>query len=181
MSEQIIWKDIPGYEGLYRVNQFGEIYSLITNKKLKHSVHKDGYFIYNLHKSKKAYLMTEHRAVALCFIPNPNNLPIINHKDENKQNNYYKNLEWCNNSYNMLYSDVGKRSAEKSAIPVYCYDLNGNLLYLFPSGKEAGRQLNFADGNINDCINHKRRKPVTHGYIFSKTPLTKEEALALLN
>lgn len=84
MSEQIIWKDIPGYEGLYRVNQFGEIYSLITNKKLKHSVHKDGYFIYNLHKDKKAYLMTEHRAVALCFVPNPNNLPIINHKDENK-------------------------------------------------------------------------------------------------
>ena len=75
MHEKEIWKDIPGYEGLYQVNQWGDIYSLYTHKKLKWSLHKDGYKQYNLHKNKKSYIMTAHRSVALAFIPNPDNLP----------------------------------------------------------------------------------------------------------
>ena len=61
MHEKEIWKDIPGYEGLYQVNQWGDIYSLYTHKKLKWSLHKDGYKQYNLHKNKKSYIMTAHR------------------------------------------------------------------------------------------------------------------------
>ena len=94
MHEKEIWKDIPGYEGLYQVNQWGDIYSLYTHKKLKWSLHKDGYKQYNLHKNKKSYIMTAHRSVALAFIPNPDNLPLVNHKDENKLNCYVGNLEW---------------------------------------------------------------------------------------
>lgn len=56
MHEKEIWKDIPGYEGLYQVNQWGDIYSLYTHKKLKWSLHKDGYKQYNLHKNKKSYI-----------------------------------------------------------------------------------------------------------------------------
>lgn len=93
--EQEIWKDVVGFEGLYKVNQWGDIWSEYTHKKLKWSYHKDGYKIYNLRKDHKPYLMTAHRAVAMAFIPNPDNLPLINHKDENKENCYYKNLEWC--------------------------------------------------------------------------------------
>ena len=74
MQEQEIWKDIPGFEKLYQVNQWGDIYSLYTNKKLKYSISNNGYKQYNLHKNKKAYIMTAHKAVALAFIPNPNNL-----------------------------------------------------------------------------------------------------------
>lgn len=97
MHEKEIWKDIPEYEGLYQVNQWGDIYSLYTHKKLKWSLHKDGYKQYNLHKNKKSYIMTAHRSVALAFIPNPDNLPLVNHKDENKLNCYVGNLEWCGN------------------------------------------------------------------------------------
>lgn len=125
MHEKEIWKDIPGYEGLYQVNQWGDIYSLYTHKKLKWSLHKDGYKQYNLHKNKKSYIMTAHRSVALAFIPNPDNLPLVNHKDENKLNCYVGNLEWCTESYNIKYN--GNRIKEKDigmfkAINVLYYD-----------------------------------------------------------
>lgn len=149
MKEKEIWKDIPGYEGLYRVNQWGDIYSLYTNKKLKWSIHKDGYKIYNLHINGKRYLMTAHRAVALAFIPNPNNLPIINHKDEDKQNCYVDNLEWCTIKYNNIYSNNGKRSGEKTAKKVYCYNKDGTLYKIYLSLKEAAKDLNISDTNIS--------------------------------
>lgn len=75
----IVWKDIPGYEGLYQVNQWGEVYSLYTGKILKYSFSTDGYKQYNLFKDKKRRLMMAHKAVALAFIPNPENLPMVNH------------------------------------------------------------------------------------------------------
>ena len=71
---------------------------------MKWSLHKDGYKQYNLHKNKKSYIMTAHRSVALAFIPNPDNLPLVNHKDENKLNCYVGNLEWCTESYNIKYN-----------------------------------------------------------------------------
>lgn len=65
MQEQEIWKDIPGYEGLYQVNQWGDIYSLYSNKKLKWSLYKDGYKIYNLHKKQKG--IYNDRSQSCCF------------------------------------------------------------------------------------------------------------------
>lgn len=107
------WKDIKGYEGLYQVSNFGNVKSLNykrTNKEalLKLQTNTDGYKIINLRKDGKNKLYLVHRLVAMTFIPNPNNYPIVNHKDENKENNSVDNLEWCTHIYNLNYGDRGK-------------------------------------------------------------------------
>ena len=104
-----IWKDIPGYEGLYQVSNFGNIKSLnwknmgkAKNMYLKPHCH--GYLQIELFNNgvKKTYMV--HRLVAQSFIDNPGGYPFVNHKDENKTNNCAWNLEWCTASYNTLYS-----------------------------------------------------------------------------
>lgn len=106
-----IWKDIVGYESLYQVSNFGKIRSLRKRSRrfgpnalmLKPSRNGDGYLQVKL--SGKGLIETArvHRIVAMAFIPNPENLPEINHIDENKENNRVSNLEWCTRSYNNNY------------------------------------------------------------------------------
>ena len=108
MSEEnkIIWKDIPGYEGLYKVSNTGKIFSVATNRELSVIQKKDGYTCISLcdkDHNKKQYRI--HQLVAKAFIPNPNNLPMINHKNEIKNDNRVENLEWCNNFYNSNYGN----------------------------------------------------------------------------
>lgn len=112
-----IWKDIEGYEGLYQVSNTGKVRSLNyrrtgKTKVIKQSTDKLGYKSVFLCKDgkNKGYLV--HRLVALAFIPNPNNYPVINHKDENPSNNYYKNLEWCTQEYNCNYGNCRKKMSE---------------------------------------------------------------------
>lgn len=96
--------DIKVYEGLYQVNKCGDVYSKITNRVLKQfyrgSRPDNKYMVVDLHKEKKGKTVSVHRIVAEAFIPNPNNLPCVNHKDGNKYNNHVDNLEWCTYSEN---------------------------------------------------------------------------------
>lgn len=107
--EKEIWKPVVGYEGLYEVSNLGRIKSinLYAHKEpviLSTSQRKDGYLNIHLSKNNICKTYTVHRVVALAFIPNPNNLEMINHKDENRANNRVENLEWCSRKYNQLYS-----------------------------------------------------------------------------
>ena len=104
------WRDIEGFEGLYQVSADGKIYSNYSNKILVERKDKLGYCRVNLYKNKRCYSKTVHRLVALAFIPNPQRLPIINHKDENPSNNNVNNLEWCTYSYNTSYGTARQRS-----------------------------------------------------------------------
>lgn len=156
-----MWKDIPGYEGLYKVNEYGDILSSYTNKILKYSISKDGYKQYNLYKNKKAYIITAHRAVALAFIPNPDSLPLVNHKDENKLNCFVENLEWCDNSYNVSYN--GNRSAQtqykKYAKEFYVYDLDMKLLRKFKGVRKFCRENRINFGNFSAILLHNTKNP----------------------
>ena len=103
-----IWKDVPGYEGLYQVSNYGRVLSLYRYRKksqniLKTFTRKTGYIAVTLQKNGKRETKLVHQLVALCFIDNPNNYPIINHKDENPSNNRVDNLEWCTHKYNSNY------------------------------------------------------------------------------
>ena len=109
-----IWKDIEGYEGLYKISNMGRVYSLYRNKILSPGIDTSGYKVVNLCKNRKQKTRTVHRLVAEAFIENPNNYPIINHKDENKENNIISNLEWCTCKYNINYSSKnGKAISER--------------------------------------------------------------------
>lgn len=111
------WKDIIGYEGLYKISNYGDVYSCITNKLLKPSKNsKTNHIGVILCKNKQHKRFQVHRLVAIAFVPNPYNYNIVNHKDENPLNNYYTNLEWCTIDYNNKYSSYklkGKQAWNK--------------------------------------------------------------------
>lgn len=106
-----VFKPIKGYEGLYYITENGKIYSSIQNKWLKTWADSQGYLVVNLQGEQKKI----HRLVAEAFIPNPDNLPVVNHKDENKSNPSVDNLEWCTYKYNNNYGTCKERRKETIA------------------------------------------------------------------
>lgn len=127
-----IWKPIKDYENLYEVSNLGRIKSLekFVNKGKCHRGWKEhyakqavdgcGYLRTNLSKNGKPKTVKVHRMVAETFIPNPNNLPQVNHKDGNKQNNCVDNLEWCTNSENIKHAyQMGLKRADASNNPAH--------------------------------------------------------------
>jgi len=115
-SEIEIWKDVPGYKGLYQVSNFGVIKSLPRNGTLGGilvgSVSKQGYKHVLLYSKNTRKDWRINRIVALSFIPNPHNLKQVNHKDEDKLNNSADNLEWCTAKYNVNYGTLPQRKSE---------------------------------------------------------------------
>ena len=100
------WRPIEGYEGLYQVSNLGRVRSLGNDKKRKEKILRPlmnncGYLLVNLSKEGKQKMFSVHRLVAQTFIPNPEGLPEINHRDENPSNARAENLEWCDHRYNM--------------------------------------------------------------------------------
>lgn len=145
------WRDIVGYEGLYKVSNFGNVYSNYVHRNLKPGKTQDGYMyvVLNKNKQKKNYLV--HRLVGDAFIDNPSNLPIINHKDENPQNNHVDNLEWCDYVYNATYNDAHIKRGNNMGKHVYAYDNEGNIIAEYNSTRHAGRATGVSSGNIGEC------------------------------
>ena len=113
-----IWRPIEGYEGLYEVSSYGRVRSLDRydnrncfrkGKVLSPIKDKDGYIQVSLYYNRKMYKKYVHRIVAEAFLPNPDNLPEVNHKDEDKTNNNVTNLEWCDRKYNLSYGSRQER------------------------------------------------------------------------
>ena len=101
-----LWKDIPEYEGLYQVSNYGRIKSLHNYRGKGNIIKpkiKNNYYQIGLRKNNIRKWFSIHRLVAENFILNSQNLPQVNHKDENKLNNYVDNLEWCTVLYNNTY------------------------------------------------------------------------------
>ena len=112
------WRNItiPGLEDKYLVSNFGNVYSVITGKNLSIYTPKDGRPVVHLQNGTITKQCRVHRLVAEAFIPNPNNLPQVNHKDENKENNCVDNLEWCTCKYNINYGTHNKRTYQTNVI-----------------------------------------------------------------
>lgn len=159
-----VWKDIPGYEGLYQVSNLGRVKSLEryvfdrvakhyqpeqikkpSNKKSKDGSAK-GYLILQLYRDNKAKNCYIHRLVAEAFIPNPENKKTVNHKNGDKHDNRAENLEWTtykennNHAYKYGLNDANHRQNRKGSTPVSQYDEDMNLIKTYPSMREAERQ-----------------------------------------
>lgn len=118
-----IWKDIVGLEGYYQVSNMGHVRSLDRVKsdgiRMKGKIKKThydacGYEMVQLSKDGEIKHFSIHRLVAIAFLPNPNNLPQVNHKDEVRNHNTVDNLEWCTVQYNQRYGHRRERSSESA-------------------------------------------------------------------
>ena len=149
-----VWKPIKGYEGIYEVSSYGRVRSLermridkkgrrkpIPEKMLKMHDRK-GYDSVTLQDMGRKAIMSVHRLVAMAFIPNPDNLPAVNHRDENPRNNHVDNLEWCTIQYNTNYGNgIAKQVASMTykTREVEQLSINGEHIAYFKSLSEASK------------------------------------------
>lgn len=133
-----IWKDCKGYEGEYQVSNFGRVWSVKRQNYLTPHSHTKGYLKVTMRaKNGKTKIEYVHRLVALAFINNPDNLPQVNHKDENKTNNHVDNLEWCTCKENINYGTHNERRAEKRKVAVECIELKKTFKSMTQASKET--------------------------------------------
>ncbi len=159
-------RTIEGFSN-YTVDENGIVKNTIRGRILSQRVYR-GYKCVALSKNGKQKIKKVHRLVAEAFIPNPDNLPCINHIDENKLNNSVSNLEWCDYLYNNTYGVNAplKRMIEAVKKPVAMCDLNGNVLVIFESATEAQRQTGIWQGNITGCCKKRKYYVTAGGYIW---------------
>lgn len=146
LNNQGEWRDVVGYEGIYEVSKQGLIRrsfvkGVRVNRIIKPHITYGGYLRLCLCINGKRKQHSVHRIVAMAFIPNPSNLPFVNHKDENKSNNYVDNLEWCSESYNSNFS---------FAKPVEQYR-DGILVGIYLSQTEASKVTGVNQHCIGRC------------------------------
>lgn len=144
------------YDNLYAISNLGNVKAnkrvietktgtrKYKEKILKPEITKDGHLRVVLCKAGKKKRVFVHRLVAEAFIPNPNNLPVINHKDENPANNCVENLEWCTIAYNNVYNNRHQKIGEAEGHKVYVFDINNTLIEELPSITKAAKKYNIS-------------------------------------
>lgn len=208
--ESEVWKPIVGYEGIYEVSNYGRVKRLAyvehllksgiypyerhyNDRILKGSISKvHGYHVTTLMKDGIQKHHLSHRLVAEAFIPNPNNYPFINHKDETRLNNKVDNLEWCTPLYNTRYGGgiqrgtEARRKSKKGWKRVFQYSINGDFIASFESLNEAERTTGFKSISIsNSChSNNVRRfgfywRFESDGYIYGESLIDRAKRLNL--
>ena len=149
------WKDIKGYEGIYKISNLGKVVRIKGSQEYPMKVWNNGrYMEIRLSKDGKSTHFTLHRLLAMHFIPNPNNLPFVNHIDENKLNNSINNLEWCTQVYNTNY-DEGKH-------PIIVLDELSGIETTYPTIRDCIKSLHMTARTIykyiDTGISYKNKK-----------------------
>lgn len=180
MSEEEIWKDVKGYEGLYQISNYGRVKNKKTDYILKPALGSWGYEFVQLCDKGRETSKCIHRMVAESFLDNPDNLPQVNHIDGNKRNNHIDNLEWVSCSQNIKHAfNTGlKKKKMGKENPLYgrCgiestrhrevnkYDLEGNFIESYISIREASKKNNINASNISSVCSG--RKKMAGNYIW---------------
>lgn len=182
MTEE--WKDIQGYEGKYEVSNLGRVRSLdhmmhrfdsrmgieisyiVKGRILRQARSIDGYPIINLNTGGRGTGHTHriHALVARAFIPNPGNLPEVNHKDEDKTNNRADNLEWCTGLYNIRYGTGIERRTKALYKAVAQIDADGNIVATYESISAAAEATGYTRSAIGKCCKGNPRHKTAGGY-----------------
>lgn len=170
------WKSVVGFEGLYEVSSCGRIKSLarfwVRNERiLKTHLDRDGYVCIILTANKVQYNKRVHRLVAEAFIPNPDNLPFINHRNEVKSDNRIENLEWCTVKYNNNYGTFKERLSRTRkqmnlGRPVVQYTTKGEFVKKYPNAQVAAEENGFERTNISSCCRKYRGKKTAYGFVW---------------
>lgn len=167
------WRPVKGYESRYLISNFGNLKSIdftdsLGRKRkgriLKLAKHRCGYVSARISLNEIKDTLRIHREVAIAFIPNPNNLPQVNHKDGNKINNYVDNLEWCDNSFNQRHAiktglKIIKYREEATCFKsrIFVYDSTGNQIDILVGNRDM-KEKGFDWRNVNACLYGTRKK-----------------------
>ena len=160
LENKEVWRNIKGYKD-YQISNMGRVWNTKRNRYVIPTKKPSGYEQVNMYanngKRKKEYV---HRLVALAFIPNPNNLPQVNHIDRVRNNNHVENLEWVTHQENV----------DKSGLPqkIIVCDLDGNELHRFESIRDACKELNLIESNVSLCLSIKQKQKTHKGFTFKK-------------
>ena len=146
MNGSEVWRDVTGYEGLYKVSNKGNVFSVVRKdsmgrecggRTLKQLRDKVGYLRVTLYKNDARKHKFIHRLVLEAFVPNPNNYPEVNHRDEDKANNCVENLEWCTSKYNNNHGTRIEKSARTNSKKIRAVNVETGEVLTFNSGVEA--------------------------------------------
>lgn len=154
------WRDVIEAKEYYEVSNKGRVRNKLTNALLRQRKQRTGYLSVELAYGVNKHRLV-HRLVAEAFIENPCMLPCVNHKDENKENNFVENLEWCTYQYNVRY---GKGALVRNH-GVIQYDIAGNALRIWESEKQAAEFLGIKYQGISKCC--RGRGKTCGGYMWS--------------
>ena len=163
------WRPVRDYEGLYEVSNLGQVRSLdrwINNRYIQGCIlrpwNAHGYNLVMLCKDALRKRASIHRLVAEAFIPNPDNLPEVNHKDECKTNNHVENLEWCDREYNQEYGTARERSTLEQRKQVEQLTLDGRHVAYFSGLRIVSRELQMDSSLIAKVC--RGQKKTAYGY-----------------
>lgn len=173
-----VWKPIEDFKDKYEISNLGRIRNIRTNHILKMTNQYGDYFSIILYNETHKRTTRIHREVAKAFVPNPNNLPCVNHKDMNKQNNNVNNLEWCTYSYNTRdainkgantmsgFNRYNKNKFHEKYGKLFQCDKEKNILNEFYDLDEANKTTGICKRNILQVINHQEGRTQAGGYIW---------------
>ena len=141
-------KDIKGYEGLYAITSCGKVWSYKSKRFLTPRINDKGYLRVALSKEGQAKDFYIHRLVAMAYIPNPENKPVVNHLDENPLHNYLNNLEWATQKENLNYGTCQQRKSKR----VCCVETNE----IYDSVKAGALSLNLTSAALVRCLRNEK-------------------------
>lgn len=180
-----IWKDVKGFNGKYQVSSYGRVKSIGHTDSLgrywksvvlRPAKYRGEYLHVHLTSShSKQVSISVHQLVARAFIPNPNNYPQVNHKDEDPTNNHVDNLEWCTAQYNVNYGHHNYNTSKTLTRDICALDINtGDVIFMFDCARDH-RNLGFAHSYIQQCAKHNIKQ--AYGFHWEFTENVPKEKL----